>query len=178
MRKAWIAALALSVLAVGVLAGPAAAKPKDKHKPKAPKGNEHITITFDIATNAPGTVQATGPISGSGTDTQVSSKQHGRTTHDVDLLTFDAGTITVKDKSVVVSQSLDPSTCTSTEHDKGVFKITKGTGAYEGAKGHGHFTVDVTATGTPDANSPNGCDFSNPTGSAVVEATGRVRLKS
>jgi len=42
-------------------------------------------------------------------------------------------------------------------------------------KGAGHLVATATVTGTPDQSKPNGCDLSNPTGTIVVNAKGRVK---
>jgi hypothetical protein len=171
MRKTWMLALAVP-LAVSGLAGPASAVPKTP-KPS----NEHITITFNAATpQSPGTVVATGPIAGSGTATSGKSRHLGRARFDVDVLTFSTGTVTVRDARTHGKRKLDATTCTVTETAKGGFVITKGTGAYAKAKGHGFFTLQATLVGTHDTKSPHGCNLKNPTGSIVVDATGNVTV--
>ena len=140
MRK--ILVFALAPLALLALAVPASAAP-----PEA----QHFTITFDVSNpdpNAPGVVVATGPISGVGTDVQLSGRSAGRTDHAVDLLTFAAGSITVKDMAVTGPENFDAATCTLHENDKGVFHITSGTGAYASAKGNGHFTITINIQAT------------------------------
>ncbi len=83
--------------------------------------------------------------------------------------------MTITALAVRVSRQLDASTCTVTEKDKGVWVITKGTGAFAKAKGAGHFVANATVTGTPDASKPHGCDLANATGKVVVDAKGRVK---
>src|SRR3954464_133977 len=88
----------------------------------APRQPEHLTITID-PTAPPGTpspLTATGPISGTGTDTQTSGRSAGRTDHNTELLTFADGTVTVKDSGVGTG-SFDASTCTQQFTEKGVW---------------------------------------------------------
>ena len=94
------------------VAGTAWAAPKP-HKPKAPKPNETITITIDAASpNGPSPVTASGVFNGSGTDTRT-SRSAGKSVHAKDLLTFDTGTVTVKDSGVRRTE-LDTTTCAKT----------------------------------------------------------------
>jgi len=171
MRRIWILAVTVP-LAVAGLAGPSWAT-QSSPKPS----NEHVTITFNAATpQSPGTVAATGPIAGSGTAT--SSKNHhvGRVRFDVVTLTFGTGTVTVRDIRARGERKLDSSTCTVTETGKGAWLMTKGTGAYANAKGHGRFTSTATLVGTHDPSSSHGCNLKNPTGTTVFDATGNVTV--
>ena len=68
---------------------------------------------------------------------------------------------------------LDKTSCVRTLTEKGVWKIAKGTGAYATAKGHGHYKATGTIQGT---HTDSGCDFTTPTGTIAVTATGKVRL--
>jgi hypothetical protein len=169
MKKfcAGAAAVSVAMLAFG---GTAWAAPKPP-KPKAPKPNETITITIDAsAPNGPSPVTATGVFNGSGSDTRT-ARVAGKTDHARDVLTFDEGTVTVKDVGVR-SVKLDKTTCTRSLKEKGVWKIVKGTGSFVHTKGHGHYKAVGTIQGTAGTN---GCDFSAPTGSITVTATGRVK---
>jgi hypothetical protein len=106
----------------------------------------------------------------------LSARSAGHTDHDVDLLTFDAGSITVKDMAVSVSDSFDAATCTDHATEKGVFTITSGTGAYASAKGSGHFTITIDVQATVDPSVPGGCNFDTVTGAVVVDVNGKVKL--
>ena len=57
-----------------------------------------------------------------------------------------------------------------------MWQITKGTGAYAKAKGRGHFTSTATVVGTHDTTATHGCNFKNPTGTTVYDATGNVTV--
>ena len=160
MKKVWAgaAASALGLLALGGPAG-AAAKPTVK-----------ITITVDVAhSNGPSPVTVTGAFNGTGTDVRTSHVKHG-IDRARDVFTFDNGTVTVKDVGRRTSK-LDNSTCTRSFVERGVWKIARGTGAFVHAKGHGHYKATGTINGVAGTS---GCDFSAPTGTIVVNASGKV----
>jgi hypothetical protein len=162
------AALSVAMLAFG---GAAWAAPKGPKAPKAPKANETITITLDVAApGGPAPVTAAGVFNATGTDTRT-SRVAGKTDHGKDVLTFSGGTVTIKDSGVRRTK-LDTTTCTKALTEKGVWKITKGTGDFVHTKGHGHYTATGTIQG---AVVTGGCDFSAPTGSITITATGRVK---
>jgi hypothetical protein len=139
----------------------------------APKAPEQITITIDVAAakGTPSLVTATGPISGTGTDVRT-SRVHRHVDLAKDVLTFDGGTVVVKDVGVRRAK-LDKTTCTRSFTEKGVWKIARGTDAYANAKGHGHFKATGTIQG---AHTETGCDFTAPTGTIVVTAKGKVSV--
>jgi len=149
----------------------------------APRAPEHLTITIDVSAppTTPSPAVATGPISGTGTDTQTSDRTPGKigmnakTDHATDLLSLPDGTVSIKDQGVN-SGSFDQATCTLHVHETGIWTIVGGTGAYADAKGHGHFTLTGTVQATPDPNAPGGCAFGPPTGTLVVDATGTVSV--
>jgi hypothetical protein len=152
------AALALSVLAFGGTAG-AATKP-----------TVNITITIDVAhPHGPSPVTVTGAFNGSGTDVRTSHVKR-RIDRARDVFTFDAGTVTVRDIGRRTSK-LDASMCTRTFTERGGWKIARGTGSFAHAKGHGHYKATGTIHGVTSAS---GCDFSAPTGTIIVTATGKV----
>ena len=140
-------------------------------KPKAPKPNETITIAVDAASpNGPAPVTASGVFNGTGTDSRT-SRIAGKSTHGRDVITFDGGTVTVKDAGVR-SAKVDKTTCVKQVKEKGVWKIVRGTGDFAHTKGHGHYKATGSIQG---AVVTGGCDFSAPTGTITVVATGRVK---
>jgi hypothetical protein len=150
--------------------------PKVKAKPKPGKPVQ-ATLTVDYPAGT-GTVTVTGAFSGDGTVETLKHKQAGRTRHFVEKLTFGSDSVNIKAVAVRVSRQLDASTCTVTEKHKGVWIITTGTGEFANVKGAGHLVATATVTGTPDLTKPNDCDLSNPTGTIVVNAKGRVKKVS
>ena len=150
---------------IGTLTTPASAA--------APQ-NELVTVVFDATSTGPGAVTATGPISGTGFDVQASRRSSGFMSHDIDVLVFDNGTVSVKDGGREVDTP-DPQACTVTVSEAGNYVLTGGTGAYEGVQGHGLFT----ASGVIQfAGTPGNCDFNHaPTsGTVTVTAPGVVKL--
>lgn len=135
----------------------------------------HQVITFDASQGegAPGSIEASGAVSGEGTNYTTSSRNTGRANHATELQVFDDGTINIKDSAANESDSFDPVTCTDTVTGGGQFKVTGGTGAYAGISGHGHFTESghIVFPQTSD-----GCDFNTPpTGTITVTVDGFVR---
>lgn len=170
MKKLVLCAATTSVVMLA-FGGTAWAAPKAPKAPKPPKANETITITVDVAApNGPAPVTATGVFNGTGTDTRT-SRAAGKTVHGKDVLTFDGGTVTVKDSGVRRTK-LDKTSCTKTLTEKGVWKIVKGTGDFAHTKGHGHYKATGTIQG---AVVTGGCNFSAPTGSITIVAKGRVK---
>jgi hypothetical protein len=168
--KKFYAGAATAFVAMLACTGTATAAPKAP-KPKAPKPNETIVVTIDATAPAgPSPVTASGVFNGTGTDTRT-TRVAGKTDHGKDLLTFDGGTVTVKD-SGVRSSKVDKTACTRSFTEKGVWKIVRGTGAFAHAKGQGHYKATGTLQGVAGSN---GCDFSAPTGTITITATGRVK---
>ena len=52
-----------------------------------------------------------------------------------------------------------------------MWKIARGTDAFAHAKGHGHYKATGTIYGVTGTS---GCSFSSPTGTIVVNASGKV----
>jgi hypothetical protein len=140
-------------------------------------GNQHVSISTDLT--GVGTITSTGAINDSGTFTITSLRQagKGRTHHGTFTAALANGSYGGKFVTIQQSATLDPTTCTLVETGKGVDVINKhtGSGAYVGLKGTGHFTYTTTTVGTPTAD---GCDFSAPTGTNVIEGDGHVKLAS
>jgi hypothetical protein len=156
------------VVASAVLVGrPAAA---------APPQDQSFSITFDLALpDQPGVVQATGPISGTGT-VSASERDTGNAFHETETWVFAGGTFAVKANDVNTSAVFDQASCTAVFTFKGNFSIKAGTGDFAGVKGHGHFTGTSTIIFRPAPDSPDGCDFDHMSGSIHGEALAKIRL--
>jgi len=142
----------------------------------APPQETHFTLTYSgpAVEETPLSFVATGAITGTGVDVLVSSRQTGRSSHDVDDLVFDSGdVITINPHSVAITDTFDPATCTGSSLFKGNFKFLSGTGDYAGIRGHGHFTGSVTFQATP---TPEGCDDASGTLAIRVDADAKVKL--
>ena len=94
----------------------------------------------------PATVVATGPIHAKGTDIVLSDTE--------DRITFPDGTISLTHDPKSSGESSDPVTCLFTFRERGTYKITGGTGAYEGARGHGKYRVKGLAVGCDESAPP------------------------
>lgn len=120
MRKL-MAGLGVALGAWLVVAGPAMA---------ATSGDQTFTIVGEDNT---GTVVASGPITGVGTDVETSDT--------TDTFVFDAGSITISHiDNPGGTQSFNPTTCIGRGTFTGNYTITSGTGAYANATGSGTYS--------------------------------------
>ncbi len=144
-------AIALSLALVGVMAAvpsaSAAAAPADGHRAGA--GEQRFLVVSTDYTDESPTVLAYGPIHAKGTDVVVSDT--------VDRFKFPDGTIRVAHHVTKGSQSqhTDKDTCTTTYRERGTYRITGGTGDYQGASGSGHYRVDVLWVGCDMNSAPD-----------------------
>jgi hypothetical protein len=81
----------------------------------------------------PETVLAFGPIHAKGSVTNVSDTK--------DIFVFPDGTLTVTHRPKSSGESFDPVTCLFRFRERGTYRITGGTGAYEDASGKGNYRV-------------------------------------
>jgi hypothetical protein len=77
-------------------------------------------------------VIARGPIHAAGTDIQVNN---------LDRFVLPNGALRIRHHARASHESFDPKTCLGTFSERGVYKITAGTGAYSHLTGHGHYRV-------------------------------------
>lgn len=141
LRKT-VLALALVVLPIAALAGPA----------NAESGPQTFRLFFvgsfvAGASNA-GPVFATGPItaSGSAVNSGFVVDEFGQFVGS-NQLRFDQGTIFVDFEGQLDSFSVDPRTCVTRITGHGTWEVGDASGAYEGTTGSGTFTNDVTLIG-------------------------------
>lgn len=109
------------------------------------KANAQVTFSINASVNAnvnSGVFTSTGFVLTSG-DFFEEYSFNGKKTHSEVTFTFANGTITAKTHSDVII------TGASTATGSGTWKISKGTGAYQGAKGSGFLSLSVTNVGTP-----------------------------
>ena len=74
-----------------------------------------------------------GPIHAKGVDKQVSGHK--------DIFKFPRGSLVIRHQRTSQSQSHDPATCLFRFSERGTYQVARGTGAYVGAHGHGHYVV-------------------------------------
>lgn len=128
---------------------------------------ETFTIILAGGDNAPGTVVASGPISGVGKDVSIG----GGDTH---AFVFPQGRVFTVATFTSETPTDDPLTCVQTDVFGGTFLITGGTGAFAGATGSGTFTGDGTIVTSRRHN--GGCSQHQVFGLHVIHATGTVSV--
>jgi hypothetical protein len=79
----------------------------------------------------PGTLVASGPISATGTEVDV-------TNHRANFV-FPQGTLVIKHYDITSKDTYDRATCVGTHSESGSYVVTRGTGAYAHATGSGHY---------------------------------------
>jgi hypothetical protein len=94
-----------------------------------------LAISTNPKANAKPIVLAFGPIHAKGVDTPVSNSK--------DVFRFPAGSLIVRHHPVAHANHHDPVTCLSRISERGTYRVVRGTGAYAGAHGHGHYRVQV-----------------------------------
>jgi hypothetical protein len=141
-RVAAIGAVAGTVLALSTSA--AASASGGKHHHSQARIERFVALQTDPNASGP-TVVATGPIHARGTDTVVDD------THDV--FTFPAGSINVVHHPKKSHESFDPTTCYGHFTERGTYRVSGGTGAYDDARGRGTYRVEVNTVGC-DQNAP------------------------
>ena len=78
-------------------------------------------------------VQGFGPIHDKGVDRQVTGHK--------DIFRFPKGSLIIRHQRVSGSRSHDSATCLFRFSERGTYQVVRGTGAYVGAHGHGHYVV-------------------------------------
>jgi hypothetical protein len=155
--------VALAVVLVGVFftvpSGAAASHTAAAH---AGVAQRFLALSTDPGENAKPTILAFGGVHAKGVDRQVGPRK--------DVFVFPDGNLTVRHQPVAHHRHHDPVTCLFTFRERGTFKITRGTGAYAGARGHGRYHVKVMFVG---------CRHQPPephTFSLTIQASGRIHL--
>jgi hypothetical protein len=98
-----------------------------------------LALSTNPAENAKPVILAFGAVHAKGIDRQVGPRK--------DVFVFPDGNLTVRHDPVAHHRHHDPVTCLFTFRERGTFKITRGTGAYVGARGHGHYRIKVMFVG-------------------------------
>jgi len=115
---------------------------------------------------------AWGPFAAGGVDHESTSNSNTGT----DLFVFAGGTFKVTHTGKSMSQSGNAKTCFVEFIDKGTYKLSGGTGKYEGISGHGTFIV--TAIGIAPKTKAGTCNQNaNPVAfQQIISASGPVSL--
>jgi hypothetical protein len=77
-----------------------------------------------------------GPIHAKGVDKSVSNHK--------EIFRFPKGNLIVRHQRVAGNRHHDPTTCLFTFLEHGTYQVVRGTGAYAGAHGHGHYVLHGT----------------------------------
>jgi len=139
-RSALVMALTLVVM-MFVLPSAAAGGKHGSHS----RVERFLLISTDPTQSVEMTVLGFGPIHAKGIDHVISDTQ--------DVFEFPAGSLSVTHTPKKSHDFSDPVTCLFTFAERGTYKVTGGTGDYEGASGHGHYRVTGTGIGC-DQNAP------------------------
>ena len=115
---------ALTLTVGGAVPGASAAR--------AHSGTQHFLVVQTSEAGSPPVI-ATGPIHAAGTDIQVNDN--------LDRFVFPKGALRIRHEAKASHESFDPKTCLGTFTERGVYKVTAGTGKYSHVTGHGRYRV-------------------------------------
>lgn len=138
---------------VGIHVAGASGQGSDDHQ-------QFVLVQTAEADEASRTVYAVGPITGVAVDTELSATR--------DEFAFADGTVTVEHTARHEDEQFDPSTCQIHFFETGTYRVVGGTGAYEGVRGHGNYTVRGGASDACDENAPPSSFV------AIIDAEGTV----
>jgi hypothetical protein len=128
-------ALGVAALATAGLVGTAAASSASSAVPT----ERIVGLQNNPSVNGFAVIIGNGPIHAHGKDVVVSGH--------VDKFVFPRGSITIRHRNTAQHQHFDKVTCYGVFTQRGVYRVTGGTGAYAGAHGHGNFNANGTSFG-------------------------------
>ena len=129
--------VALIVIFLGVFAAVPSASAEKGHGHG--RHIQHFLLLSTDASEEDLVVIANGPIHARGTDVVESETE--------DTFVFPDGTLSVVHDPKKEGGTSDPVTCYFTFTERGTYKVTGGTGAYEDARGHGRYTASGSGVG-------------------------------
>ena len=100
----------------------------------APSGIEHWTVESTNPVSATAVLIARGPLTVGGTINLLSGH-----------VTLPGGTLTLAHKQSWGTRGENPQTCLATVTSSGTYKVTGGTGRYQGVQGHGTYKLTAYA---------------------------------
>jgi hypothetical protein len=136
MKKVLLTVASGMALLIG-MAAPAAA---------ATTGAQRFTIVF-VGEGDQGTVVASGPVAGVGSEVQIS----GDDVTGTDVATFRNGTVNILHTDTDFDGTFNDRTCIGRFSGSGDYTFVSGTGAYAGVSGSGTYTYRGTFFGHPTA---------------------------
>jgi hypothetical protein len=142
----------------------AAAHPASMHA--AVTRTEHFQDLAASLTSNKSPVAAYGAFNAGGTDTQGTGKN-------TDTFTFPGGSFRIVHKVTHDRQHFSTRTCSGTEHQRGVYTISDGTGKYAGISGSGHFKFRLLIVA---GRTSHGCAQRPVAVQVVIRAHGPVTL--
>lgn len=165
MNKALLAAGGIA-LVLGGLPSPAWAQASDSQKLT-------VIVRQDFSQPQPtfSKVVAHGVIDAVGTDVFEPSPDGDPASYS--QYVFPQGTLSITTTPAAMEFTQNPRSCVGRLTASGTWTITGGTGAYEGARGHGTLTVKGT---THAERGPQGCSEEHGTLNGIIHATGEIEL--
>jgi hypothetical protein len=128
-------ALGVATLAAAGLVGAAAASATNRAVPT----ERIVGLQNNPTANGLAVVIGNGPIHAHGKDVVVNGH--------VDRFVFPRGSITIRHRNTGQHHHFDKVTCYGVFTQRGVYRVTRGTGAYAGAHGHGKFSLNGRSFG-------------------------------
>jgi hypothetical protein len=167
MRKT-LAALIGAAATITMITGAGVASAATGH-PASPhaavSGTEHFQAVSASLTSNKSPVVAYGAFNASGTDVSTSNTR--------DTFTFPGGSFRVTHKVTRSRQHFSTRTCAGSQRQRGIYKISHGTGKYAGISGSGHFRVRVLIVA---AHTSHGCSKNPIAVQVIIRAHGPVTL--
>jgi hypothetical protein len=155
-----LSAVALAVMLLGVFLLPIPSVASQSASGQAVRIQRFLVLSTHPSDDTP-TVLGFGPIHAKGIDKTINNRK--------DVFVFPNGKLVVRHHATSRHHFSDPTTCLFRERERGHYRIVRGTGAYAGARGHGHYHVTVTAIGCRQHHQPN-------TFVLQIKARGPIRL--
>jgi hypothetical protein len=157
-------------VAVASASHPAASsRPAAVSHPASPhaaiSGREHFQAVSASLSGTRSRVAAYGAFNASGIDTSTSNTR--------DTFTFPGGSFRVTHKVTHSRQHFSKVTCAGVVHQRGTYRLSKGTGRYAGISGHGRFRVRVLIV---SRHTSSGCGNRPIAIQTVIRARGPVSV--
>jgi hypothetical protein len=128
---------------------------------------EHFQeLSASLSNSGKSPLAAYGAFNAGGTDTQGPGKN-------TDTFTFPGGSFRIVHKVTHDRQHFRVRTCSGTEHQRGVYTISDGTGKYAGISGSGHFKFRLLIVA---GHTSHGCSHRPVAVQVVIRAHGPVTL--
>ena len=151
-----LSVLALAAMLLGVFLLPISSAAASQSAGSHTTGLQRFLVLSTHPSDNTPTVLAFGPIHAKGIDKTINNHK--------DVFVFPKGKLVIKHHATARHHFRHPTTGLFKERERGHYRIARGTGAYAGARGHGHYHVSVTAIG---------CGRHHPPGTFVLQIKAR-----